>query len=325
MPAEGLRSKRDERGQALVIPVLFLVVLLGMAAATIDVGSWYRTHRQAQAAADAAALAAAQELPANTTTAAMSRALEYASKNGGGLTAADITFSASLNPGRFDTVSVKVRRPAPIFFSRVFGVSSVTAVGRSTARSEPVSSVAGVAPITVHYKHPLLNCTQGSKTPKCDPTFGVTTTLTLSDLHSPGGGSGSGAFGLINLNQSDSTGTASAKDLADWLMNGYNGYLDLGTYFSAPGADFNNSNFQAALDSVIGKEVLFPVYRLLNGPGSNAKYDIVGWVGFVITSYNTGGSSGTLTGYFSRWVADGVQQDTPGGTDTGVVKVELTG
>src|SRR5262249_29010871 len=181
MPAEGVRSTRDERGQALVIPVLFLVVLLGMAAATIDVGSWYRTHRQAQAAADAAALAAAPELPAHTTTAATSRALEYASKNGGGLAAGDITYSDSLNPGRYDTVTVKVRRPAPIFFSRVLGISSVTAVGRSTARAEPVSSVAGVAPITVHYKHPLLNCTQGSKTPKCNPTFGVTTTLTLSD------------------------------------------------------------------------------------------------------------------------------------------------
>lgn len=324
MPAEGVRVARDERGQALVIPVLFLVVLLGMAAATIDVGSWYRTHRQAQAAADAAALAAAQELPADTTTAATNRALEYASKNGGGLAAGDITYSAALNPGRFDTVTVKVRRPAPIFFSRVLGISSVTAVGKSTARAEPVSSVAGVAPIVVHYKHPLLNCTQGSKTPKCNPTFGVTTTLTLSDLHSPGGGSGSGSFGLINLNQGDPNGTASASVLAGWLTNGYNGYLNLGTYFSATGASFNNSQFLAALDGVIGKEVLFPVYRLLNGPGSNAKYDIVGWVGFVIQSYTADGSNGSLTGYFSRWVADGVQQDSSGGTDLGTVKVELT-
>ena len=172
MPAERVRIARDERGQALVIPVLFLVVLLGMAAATIDVGSWYRTHRQAQAAADAAALAAAQELPADTTTAATNRALEYASKNGGGLAAGDITYSSSLNTN--DTVSVKVRRPAPIFFSRVLGISSVTAVGKSTARAEPVDSVAGVAPIVVHYKHPLLNCTQ-ARNPQCDPTFGVTT------------------------------------------------------------------------------------------------------------------------------------------------------
>ena len=30
---------------------------------------------------------------------------------------------------------------------------------------------------------------------------------------------------------------------------------------------------------------MFPVYRLLKGPGGNAMYDIIGWVGYVITSY----------------------------------------
>ena len=37
---------------------------------------------------------------------------------------------------------------------------------------------------------------------------------------------------------------------------------------------------------------MFPVYRLLRGPGANAIYDIIGWVGFVITSYTTSGSDG---------------------------------
>ena len=48
---------------------------------------------------------------------------------------------------------------------------------------------------------------------------------------------------------------------------------------------------------VLGKEVLFPVYRLLTGPGSNARYDIIGWVGFVVTAFDPSGSSGTVTGY----------------------------
>jgi len=74
---------------------------------------------------------------------------------------------------------------------------------------------------------------------------------------------------------------------------------------------------------VIGKEVLFPVYRLLTGPGSNAKYDIIGWVGFYVQSYTATGSSGTVTGYFSRFTADGVQVESGGSTDLGAVKVEL--
>jgi hypothetical protein len=320
MPPRRTYIALEESGQALVLSMVFLVALLGVAAATIDVGAWYRTQRQAQATADAAALAAAGELPAATTGAAVNRALEYAGKNGGGLAAGDVTFSSALNTN--DTVSVRVRRPAPLFFAKVLGVKSVTASGRSTARAEPVSSVGGVAPIVVHYKHPLLNCTQ-VRMPQCAPTFGVSTTLTLSDLHSPGGGSASGAFGLINLNQGDASGTADAGTLAGWLTNGYDGSLPLGIYFSAPSANFNNSQFLAALAGKVGTEVLFPVYRLLTGPGSNAKYDIIGWVGFVIQSYTATGSSGTLTGYFSRWTTDGVQQDTGGGTDLGTVAVEL--
>ena len=54
---------RSERGQSLVIVLIFMTALIGMAAAVIDVGSWYRADRKLQANADAAALAGAQELP----------------------------------------------------------------------------------------------------------------------------------------------------------------------------------------------------------------------------------------------------------------------
>ena len=61
--------------------VVFMVVLLGFAALVIDVGSWYRAHRSAQATADASALAGAAVLP--DTAAATSLATQYAAKNGG--------------------------------------------------------------------------------------------------------------------------------------------------------------------------------------------------------------------------------------------------
>jgi Flp pilus assembly protein TadG len=314
------RTLPHESGQALVISIVFLTVLLGMAAFTIDVGVWYRAHRAAQATADAAALAAAQELPESTTN-ARTRALEYSSKNGGGLTAGNVTFSTKFSSN--DTVAVKVERPTPTFFAKLFGLNTVTARGRASARAMSLSAARYVAPIVVHYKHPLLNCTRAAN-PVCNPTFGASTTLTLSDLHSPGGGSGAGAFGLINLNKDDASGTASANVLADWLRYGYDQDMPLGRYFSAPSANFNNSQFLSSLDFVIGKEVLFPVYRLLTGPGSNAFYDIIGWVGFYVRSYTATGSSGTLTGEFSRYLAEGIGAESGGGPpDLGVHHVEL--
>jgi Flp pilus assembly protein TadG len=312
---------RSDHGQATVLTVVFLVVLLGMAALVLDIGSWYRADRATQSTADAAALAGAQALPGDSAT-ANTLALQYATKNGG-LGSGGVTFSSKIVAN--DTIKVTVKRAAPTFFAKIFGRNTVTVGSTATARSEGVSAVKYVAPIVVHYKHPLLNCKGPASKPTCAPDFGPThpTTLDLEDLHKPGGGSGAGAFGLLNLNYGDPTGNIGAGTLADWLLNGYDDELPLGTYYSAPSANFNNSQFQSSLTAVLGKEVLFPVYRLLTGPGSNAKYDIIGWVGFVITSFDTGGSSGTLTGYFTSYTATGVQATTGGNPYFGVHKVEL--
>jgi Flp pilus assembly protein TadG len=312
---------RSDHGQATVLTVVFLVVLLGMAALVLDIGSWYRADRATQSTADAAALAGAQALPGDSA-AANSLAQQYAVKNGG-LGGGVITFSSKIVAN--DTIRVTVKRPAPTFFAKIFGKNSVTVGSTATARSEGVSAVKYVAPIVVHYKHPLLNCKGPASKPACAPDFGPShpTTLTLEDLHKSGGGNGAGAFGLLNLNYGDPSGNIGAGTLAGWLRNGYDAELPLGTYYSAPSANFNNSQFQSSLDAVIGKEVLFPVYRLLTGPGSNAKYDIIGWVGFVITSYDTQGSAGTLTGYFTSFTASGVQVTSGGNPYFGVHKVEL--
>ena len=63
-----IRSRmRREEGQVIVIMVLFLTVLCGFAGLVIDVGRIYVAQRQLQQAVDAAALAAAQDLPATAT------------------------------------------------------------------------------------------------------------------------------------------------------------------------------------------------------------------------------------------------------------------
>ena len=71
--------RRDERGQAIVLMTLSLVVIMGMAALVLDVGNWFHTKRRLQGTADAAALAGAQLLP-NDSSGAQSQALAYANK-----------------------------------------------------------------------------------------------------------------------------------------------------------------------------------------------------------------------------------------------------
>ena len=159
---------KSQRGQAMVLTLVFLTVLLGMAAAVIDVGSWYRAHRQTQSTADATALAGAQDLP--NTGPAQSLALDYAGRNGGGVTSADITFSSDLSAN--DTIHVTARKTVPGLFTKLFGLNSVTARSVAAARIAPMASAKWAAPIGVDYRHDKLHCTPSLV---CHPEFGVDT------------------------------------------------------------------------------------------------------------------------------------------------------
>jgi hypothetical protein len=58
------QKRRGQAGQTLPMMMFFMVSLLGVAGLVIDVGGWYLQKRQVQAAADASALAGANQLPA---------------------------------------------------------------------------------------------------------------------------------------------------------------------------------------------------------------------------------------------------------------------
>ncbi len=72
---------RDERGQMAFLMVLSLPVLFIFMALAVDVGVWFFDHRTAQNQADAAALAAAQFLPAADTTEATAAVNRWLGKN----------------------------------------------------------------------------------------------------------------------------------------------------------------------------------------------------------------------------------------------------
>ena len=300
-----LRTRED--GQAVLITILFLTVLLGASALTLDIGVFYREQRQAQATADAAALAGAQALP-NDTVQAKALAKQYADSNGGGVAAADITLRDDYGP--HDTVVVKAKRTSDSFFSKIWDIASVDVHATAAARADVPQQVRGAAPIVVNKLHPLLSG------PGC-PCFHVETTLPLAKDGAPG------AFGLTDLDPDGSNGN---PNIALWIKDGYDGYLDLGLYDSDPGASFNGNDIRDALTARLGTELLFPVYDTLTGGGSVAQYDVIGWVAFHLDAFDLHdhGNNQTLTGYFTRVICDGLQskadQHFP---DFGVYSVSL--
>ena len=282
-------NSRSDRGQATVPTLVFLVVLLGMAALVLDIGSWYRADRATQSTADAAALAGAQALPSSTTN-ANTLSLQYVTKNGGG--SPSVTFSTKYLTN--DTVKVNVTKPAQGIFTKLFGVRTVTVGSHASARASLMDQAKYVAPIGVNILNPKL---KGTSTCPC---FGSTnlTTLPLGKTGAPG------AFDLLNIDSSH--GGTGPSILASWILKGYDGYLSLGDYFSDAGAKWNSSEVQNALNARDNTELLFPVYDTIKGTGSNAQYHVIAWVGFHMTAHEEHGSTGSITGWFTEVVWTGI-------------------
>jgi hypothetical protein len=314
---------RNERGQTLVMSVLFLWVLLGMGALVLDVGAWYRADRDAQTAADAAALAAAQELP-DSPAQALDAALSWGEKNGGGIEAADVSFSPSKYMPN-DTVYVEIDRPSPGFFAKLFGIETVTVGAKAAARAGTPAEALYVAPIVVNEQHEMIQRSCFG-TPKS--SNGCDTELSYYHLKEDAGKGpdkeepdGAGSFGFINLTGDDSN--PGTSELGSWITSGYDKYMPLGDYHARTGNPFSSTNVGDSLSGKIGEELLFPIYRKIVGTGSGAKYEIIGWVGFHLTGTDLHGTNEKLLGYFTRVVWTGIQGSTGSSFSPGVRVVEL--
>ena len=302
-----IATLRREGGQVTVLTAIFMVVLVGMAGFVLDVGSWFRQQRVSQSTVDAAALAGAQSLPADSTT-ARSLATSFANKNGG-VAGATITIGSRFTPN--DMITVAQKGNGTGFFSQVLGTKPVTIHATASAISEVPSQAFGVAPIAVDIKHKMLSG------PGC-PCFGIPTTIPLGKKGVPG------AFGMIDLDTQN--GNTGSSVLATWITSGYKHYLPLGDYDSDPGAKFDSSQIQSALIGRYGSDLLFPIYDSLTGNGSNASYNIVAWAAFHLSKVDASGNDGTLSGWFDRVIWEGLIPPTgPSGAipDLGVHSVAL--
>ncbi len=314
-----MNVRQNERGQAIVLTVLSLVVLLGMSALVLDVGAWMRTKRRLQGTADAAALAGAQKLPADLSG-AKALAQSYADQNGGSVAGGDITVTATFNPN--DTISVRAAKSEPGIFSRVLGVTSTSISASAKARVDTPYSVRYVAPMVVSCAHGLIqNCNNNGKL----PDYGVDTTLNFDKMGAPG------AFGMLNLSKSN--GTPGTSEEAEWILRGYDQNLDVNKdYRSDPGAKFSSTEIRNALDARItnGIALLFPVFEkdksLTDGGGQITNYYIIGWVAFHITSYEIRGNNAILRGYFTDYIANGILSSSGSGSPNyGVKSIQLIG
>ena len=129
-----MREVRSARGQTLPLIVFCMFSLIAVAGAAIDVASWYQSKRSLQSAADAAALAGASQIPNGWSAVTSTGSAQYG-KNG--KPGDSVAYASSSVAAANDSVTVTATRQAPTYFSRVFGLGSVTvtATARATVSS----------------------------------------------------------------------------------------------------------------------------------------------------------------------------------------------
>lgn len=132
---------QNETGQSMVMFVIALIALLGFAGFAVDTGAMAHEKNELQNAADAAVLAAAQDLP--STSKAKATAIYYAGENGIKATqngvkkdGDTITVTAPYN-GDSTQIEVVCKRTYQYSFGRVLGLSEIDVTARAVAEKKP--------------------------------------------------------------------------------------------------------------------------------------------------------------------------------------------
>jgi Flp pilus assembly protein TadG len=192
----------DDSGATALLVAVLLLMLLGVAAVVIDAGMLYAERRSMQTAADAAALAGVQELPAdpgNASTVADS----YVSANPAGPEASHRTFTVSSTNVSNDTLTVHICQPSyALKMASVLGVSNSGVGAQATAvLTSPSAYGSGVMPFG------LMSSDSATGTAAFGYAFNETVVLRQ------GAGSGeSGNFQLVEL--------AGTSDLRSVILEG---------------------------------------------------------------------------------------------------------
>jgi Flp pilus assembly protein TadG len=229
-----LPRNRTRRGAIVVLVAFCLAAILAFVAIAIDGGSLLEERRQAQATADAAALAAAENLFANypknkgldaggnAAAAAQAVAAANGFNNDGTrsivtVRTSPLTYLGGPNQGLplpKGYVEVTVQYNQPRYFSSVIGTGTIPVQARAVGRGNWEPAFVGIHVLDLYAKA-ALNSVGGSSATVTggakvivnsnDPEAAITNggTVTASELDVTGGiastGGGGGFFGNINL------------------------------------------------------------------------------------------------------------------------------
>ena len=286
-------ARRDERGQTVVLIVVFMFVLLGMCAMAIDVGLWYQDKRAVQATADAAALAGASVLPVNYATAQTTADAQFAKNKKAGDTVA-ISNTSDLTAG--DSVTVTVTRTAPSFFAKLLGKNSATITATAQATVKSITTMASnfdVMPWAVMKnsyqlgnQYPIYTDNTSSNNGAISLPYQNGTNCPTPNGANPYRDEISGALNACSIDVGQAIDLKSGQN-AGPTAQGLNTRIPTWKTFNQIVSLVGNNTY-TILDNTSKQLVLIPVVTNMSGgttwPNGSAQVKVIGFAWFVIES-----------------------------------------
>lgn len=228
-----------ESGQAMVLFALMFAVFCGFSAFAIDIGRVAIAKDQLQNVADAAALAAAHDLPQTST--ATNTAFFYAEQNG--VDQDDVTVTPNYK-GRSDQIKVACKKNMKYTFAQIFGLTSTDVTASAVAQRGGVSTgISGVRPWALEDQYEVTGGTK--KDPTSEWVDYVYTYGEEFELKIGGGGGSNGYYGIVAF---EGQNASSANVYKDNITNGYDGVIKIGDYvYDGPG----NKNVKQTIEELM--------------------------------------------------------------------------
>jgi Flp pilus assembly protein TadG len=289
------RSRRrldEERGATAVILSLLLIPLLGFAAIAVDVGALYAERARLQVAADAAALAVAQDCSRGNCGDMLATAQALITANDGEGTAAHpVLSSAPLS------VTVTGSTPQEHWFAPVLGHDSTAVSATATVGWGGPSQGTAVLPLTFSWCSFKAQTGGGLPSTTTLQTIKLSKTAGVPDCTGPSGNVVPGGFGFLVTD----SGTCEVTSALQEQLTSSPG--------ESPPSGCDSTDFAA----LVGQTVLLPIFDNAGGTGSGAWYQVYGYAAFHLTGYRFTGQFKTdpapcngnvrcVTGYFTRFV-----------------------
>ncbi|MEX5717736.1 pilus assembly protein TadG-related protein [Geodermatophilus maliterrae] len=282
----------DERGASAVLLSLLMVPMLGFAAIAVDVGAVYAEKSRLQVAADAAALAVAQDCARGACGNVQATADALVAANAGTATAGPPVLSSAPT-----SVTVTGDQPTEHWFAPVLGIDATAVSASATVAWGAPGGGTAVLPLTFSWCEFAQQTGGGLPSGTTVRTIRLTKTSGTTDCTGPSHNIVPGGFGYLVTDPGQCRATSAVAGRSASSTG------------NTPPADCSTADFTRWL----GHTVLLPIFDHFGDSGSNAWYRVYGYAAFRITGFHLGGQFSTaprpctgndrcITGYFTRFV-----------------------